>query len=1025
MVSSQELQRLTGFLEGSSNFDDDTQSALQMSRAGPRKSSRSKPPILKAPELGTSAREAPARKRKVPKRPRRRLTATASKSQSSVERIVSSISTLSDPPSYLNLDGDEVPIPPPAKRQKRNSPKVTKPASSRLSRVLTLKFMDAENRQKFNDLANALESQLHDTDHPTSDVNDGTESTDTEIDDIEDESDYASTAAKRSSKRAQKIPSRRTTVVKRTQASNSTLPRPSRVQKGAKPRTPFLNRSLKLGIFAPPAKPNGIFAIEPLPFYEDRTAASVANTSVLKGTRTTGRRPPSLTGLRQSRRASSRNLALPSPPQPSTNLRQLAIDTHQKPVSPLRQHSTVLQHPAISRQQLQLRAGLDPITGRDYERKSNALMRMTKRKPKPQGKPPVWAVSRQILCETVPYYRSHHGAGYANKGVAYSFMFNAQASDRDYMDSTVVVSRAGGGMEKDEETGAMIQTKDTAKSHIVRAFMNGVKFQQPVCIITGSKNPTAQFEIPHEFCVLDWFKPTHVWTEKVGDRRVIRYRFEVLDSGKAAWWRGEGVVEAVELAELPPPFSHQCPSCQQESQQIYLNGWMCTNYDCLVLWQFIDGTDPDNSTLVYDPRWLKQTTPWSHASPPQATKPDPWILAKGSRQFDHGMVWQATKGIACPNCDMCGPREHWTYWECRNCHTRYETPRSIVTPDLLHDWLNPVDTGYAHTKDDFHESVKLTLLFIGNYRVHIYTIPGIDGFVAHMLANKTVNEERDGPDDMFVQLQKEDIGLKRASMRPGSGEEALTNQFAKNFGMPYKYVASPESSSMEDAPKAIRDSRSRLNWACRTILAKQGRTFDNEFNEVLALAYMEGNKINYHDDGEFGLGPTIATLSLGYPATMNIRMKQRHYRGCTTLFTDRPPLPGSLKYEERLAAYNDLQDIEKPSHAYRRRLHDLPSELGLMDKTRIDPATGKSTRIKSEQDPVISMKLCHGGIVIMHGTGIQECFEHAVTPEGKMRIALTSRYIDPDSLKGDEKPTWAVENEKEPYDGLKLPAPKW
>jgi alkylated DNA repair dioxygenase AlkB len=31
---------------------------------------------------------------------------------------------------------------------------------------------------------------------------------------------------------------------------------------------------------------------------------------------------------------------------------------------------------------------------------------------------------------------------------------------------------------------------------------------------------------------------------------------------------------------------------------------------------------------------------------------------------------------------------------------------------------------------------------------------------------------------------------------------------------------------------------------------------------------MEGNKIDYHDDEESDLGPTIVTLSLGYPATM-------------------------------------------------------------------------------------------------------------------------------------------------------------
>jgi alkylated DNA repair dioxygenase AlkB len=304
----------------------------------------------------------------------------------------------------------------------------------------------------------------------------------------------------------------------------------------------------------------------------------------------------------------------------------------------------------------------------------------------------------------------------------------------------------------------------------------------------------------------------------------------------------------------------------------------------------------------------------------------------------------------------------------------------------------------------------------------MYTIPGIDGFVAHMVANKTVNEEKDGPDDMFVELQKIDIGLKRASMK--SGEEGLTNQFTKNFGMPYKFIAAVDSSSLDEAPKAIQASRARLNWSARALLAEKGENFDNDFNEVLALAYMQSNKINYHDDGEFGLGPTIATLSLGYPAKMTLRMKQKHYKGCTDKrFVDSPPLPGCLKYKERLAAYNYLQHMDKKSPAYRLRLSELPQELGLHDRTRIDPVTGKTTRVTADADAVISLNLCHGGVVIMHGAAIQEYYEHAVVPSGKLRFALTCRYIDIDSLKEHEKPKWEVTNEKEPYDGFKLPTP--
>lgn len=294
-MSKREVERLSGFFEGKANFDTDAQSALRPSRAVKWRSARSKPAVVEAPESEAFAREAPSRKRKAPTGPRRKSKAAASNAQSRVENtgpvldenVVSSVSTFSDPPSDLNLDDDEVPTPPPTKRQKRNLPFVETPGTSRqISKVLTLKFNDAENRRKFNDLANAYKAQINDASHPASDIDDGIESRfDTEIDDNGNESDYVSTSARRSSKPARKIRAKRTTAAKKTQALKTQLKankaQSSRGYKGPKPGIPFLNRTLKLSTLTPPATPNGIYAIEPLPFYEDRTVTSRRNTSVL------------------------------------------------------------------------------------------------------------------------------------------------------------------------------------------------------------------------------------------------------------------------------------------------------------------------------------------------------------------------------------------------------------------------------------------------------------------------------------------------------------------------------------------------------------------------------------------------------------------------------------------------------------------------------------------------------------------------------------------------------------------------
>ena len=43
------------------------------------------------------------------------------------------------------------------------------------------------------------------------------------------------------------------------------------------------------------------------------------------------------------------------------------------------------------------------------------------------------------------------------------------------------------------------------------------------------------------------------------------------------------------------------------------------------------------------------------------------------------------------------------------------------------------------------------------------------------------------------------------------------------------------------------------------------------FNELLTAAYMEKQSMGFHTDGERGLGPVVASLSMGSPAVMKFR----------------------------------------------------------------------------------------------------------------------------------------------------------
>jgi alkylated DNA repair dioxygenase AlkB len=236
--------------------------------------------------------------------------------------------------------------------------------------------------------------------------------------------------------------------------------------------------------------------------------------------------------------------------------------------------------------------------------------------------------------------------------------------------------------------------------------------------------------------------------------------------------------------------------------------------------------------------------------------------------------------------------------------------------------------------------------------------------------------------------------------------------------MPYKFIAATASHSFEGAARPITATRSRLNWAAKFLKTlESGKSMDEvsqdwheqEFNEVLALGYFKAQKISYHDDGEFGLGPTIATLSLGAPGTMHIRMKAKHYHGCSSagVYDSSPPLPGCQQFEARSELQDSLSELHASDpKAYRVRLKQIPKELKLK-------ASGNAK-------DVLRMELGHGDIVVMHGAEIQKYYEHAVEHAGKLRFALTCRYIDPEGLKGANKPEYVVGRDEGGYDGSRL-----
>ncbi|KAI7186089.1 hypothetical protein D0869_08586 [Hortaea werneckii] len=687
-------------------------------------------------------------------------------------------------------------------------------------------------------------------------------------------------------------------------------------------------------------------------------------------------------------------------------------------------------------------------------------------KPPPQGQPRVWADSRQALCETVPYFKKPQGGCHQNDGHVYAFLFDGVGHCREYMDSDVIIARAGGGMESDSSSGTMMQAKDqTMKEAQVVAMLNDAQLQNPLIVICGNKNTGALTKMPHKYNVLGWYKPIAVWAEKTSGKRnknwtTVKYRMERLKSQEPIWHAPVGArthhpSEAGELVKST------CASCRQCYPQIYLESWMCLNSSCDRFWRLGNGQEAPSGALTYNPAYLLHRTPWPVEEEPFDVRPR---MPESGKVIGDTLTYINTRGILCPNCGRCNPRYRFSGWVCDNQHCDWEglkVNHQAIMPSALHQATDTFGDGPSLGRNRHDPSVSVKVSYTHGYKIFTYTVEGIKGRFVHAVANGRINREWQGPDDMFAALQTEDMGLERrrfnseklsggkdkeAQIAPArsefqgqlpsppndgsGGDEAdefgaiqkpeadvgdFMMAFSMNYGMPYKFVASGASKPFEESPWPVQACRSRLNWAQRTFLPDSGSGNDDEFNEELIFAYMEGQKIEYHDDGEEGLGPRIATLSLGGKAKMYLRMKSKHFVGCskTGVFTPDRPVPGGIEGKEmderRLAAWNELQSLKETDRAaYSRRLKEIPKELGLYSK-------------KGKPGPdLVTVTLNHGDIVLMEGYDIQKYLEHKVVPDAHLRFALTCRVVLENHLKPGERPEYAVGPDTYGYDGGNL-----
>ncbi|KAH8977000.1 hypothetical protein EDB83DRAFT_2538231 [Lactarius deliciosus] len=105
----------------------------------------------------------------------------------------------------------------------------------------------------------------------------------------------------------------------------------------------------------------------------------------------------------------------------------------------------------------------------------------------------------------------------------------------------------------------------------------------------------------------------------------------------------------------------------------------------------------------------------------------------------------------------------------------------------------------------------------------------------------------------------------------GKGQ-LLSNYFSQNTGAPYQYIGGAERTTpLKDGAPAVLGALHMIQHRIETTLGMR-----EDFNEVLSAAYMEKQKMAFHSDSEPGLGPVVASLSLGSTAEMHFRLQSKY-----------------------------------------------------------------------------------------------------------------------------------------------------
>ncbi|KAJ7852814.1 hypothetical protein B0H14DRAFT_3450607 [Mycena olivaceomarginata] len=588
--------------------------------------------------------------------------------------------------------------------------------------------------------------------------------------------------------------------------------------------------------------------------------------------------------------------------------------------------------------------------------------------------PPIWAQSRQEVCESFEWFRSYQG------GVRDCFA----------CDGKIIISHGGGKAESARVDRGKVISKNAedqrADDSSVSSLLENYQRGQPLVLLIDDKYGPFPFDLASRgvyMAVLGFYRIIHAWAEYQPSSSNAKGRVVGTSSPFSGargrfdepWWSeqymnaGDSLTfnDATEtLAQdsfkpeqtviAPVPISTSplkpenlyfpCSACGKTSPHVYQQAMACLHPACHLFWMIPSTNDFLPSELGYNPDFLTVIDPRPIPSSfrdellPRLLDPAPANGVTTSYAYSRG--WH------CRKCGRLSCRSAWEHYQCPHCNDT----RKIV--GNIRPAINLMSIDVSASRKDKAKEIQIDDPAIKRVEPRMFNLFDCPGMVGHCHTFELPDGEhvassfQKGPtvevDRIFEAYQQQasdgTLVFRRWPLRSHKLRGTLlTNYFSQNSGETYQYVGGTDNTVPFDrAPPAVIQARNLIEKRIEEALG-----FPHKFNEVLSAAYMEQQRNGGHDS-EKGLGPVVAGLSMGL--------------SIVAIFPGRlTPAAGSPALMH-----------------FRRRL--------------------KYVHDDEQRTNVLTVILRHGDVLVMEGSGVQDFYEHTVVPSN-FRIAATARWIAP------------------------------